>query len=626
MYRSFRQLLRFHQTRDSAEGTLRTAVADTVRAEAVAAIYKQLPVTLSMGVVNAVLAAAVLAGQVGRLKILTWLAAVIVLAGLRALTCLRFSTAGRVAHKRRVWEVIIIAGTASSGVLWGLLGSALLPPLEQYRVFVAFVIGFMCAAGAAIHSAYVPMVVAFNLPAILPLAVSFAAIGTQLCLVMAIMTAVYGVMLILVAMRYGSLHASRVRLTISLGERSRELSAANERLRAEMREHRTTEAALRQSQKLEAVGRLTAGIAHDFNNLLMVISGSAELLQRRLGAEGSHDRSLANIAQASARGAQLTRQLLAFSRRQSLQPAVFDLNAAVRGVASMLAPTLGKSVTLRLELDAAPLRTFVDRGELDRALINIAINARDAMAGSGTLTLRTGRTALSGEVPDLPAGPYAWVAAVDTGSGMTEEVRQRAFDPFFTTKPPGEGTGLGLSQVYGVMRQSGGTVTIDTAVGRGTTVTLWLPLVAALGFEETTVGPDAGMPALDGDRRVVVVDDEAMVLEVVTEVLSGAGYSVVPCANGQEALTRIASGPVDLLVTDLAMPDLSGEEVANRARALRPALPVVFITGYDADGRLAGERWRLRKPFQAADLLAIVARAIGSAGAAAESAAGEHQP
>ena len=372
---------------------------------------------------------------------------------------------------------------------------------------------------------------------------------------------------------------------------------------------------LRQSQKMEAVGQLTGGIAHDFNNLLTGITGSLDLMQRRIaqGRSGEIGR-YAEIAIASAnRAAALTHRLLAFSRRQPLDPRPTDGNRLVRSMEDLMRRTIGEAIAFDVSLAPDLWPTLCDPHQLENALLNLVINARDAMSDGGRLTVETRNVALDEKRPDAPApGPYVCLAVTDTGHGMTPEVAARAFDPFFTTKPLGQGTGLGLSMIYGFVRQSEGHVAVESRPGQGTTVRIFLPRFrGTAACREETPRP-APPPRAGADETVLVVEDEASVRDLVVEVLADLGYRALEAPDGPAGL-RILEGPgrIDLLVTDVGLPGLSGRRLAEEGRRLRPGLGVLFITGYAEDAIFGGPHpdpslQMLTKPFAIDDLAARI--------------------
>jgi PAS domain S-box-containing protein len=399
----------------------------------------------------------------------------------------------------------------------------------------------------------------------------------------------------------------------------RDLSEA----KARERDLLDTQEALRQSQKMEAVGQLTGGIAHDFNNLLAGIAGSLELLEKRL-AEGRSNgvERLIDIAQSSTkRAAALTQRLLAFSRRQTLDPRPVDANRLVSGLEELVRRTVGPAITVEVVGAGGLWLTQIDASQLENALINLAINARDAMPDGGRLTIETANKWLdqwAAKERNLPPGQYISLCVTDTGTGMDAEVISRAFDPFYTTKPLGQGTGLGLSMVHGFVRQSGGEVRIYSEVGHGTTMCLYLPRYAGELEADDTADSHAGVPGGDGET-VLIIDDEEPIRLLITEVLEEAGYQVMGAVDGPSGLKVLQSeARVDLLITDVGLPGgLNGRQVADAARRGRPDLKVLFITGYAenaavGNGRLDPGMQVITKPFQMTALAGRVREIIES--------------
>jgi len=371
---------------------------------------------------------------------------------------------------------------------------------------------------------------------------------------------------------------------------------------------------LQQSQKMEAVGHLTGGLAHDFNNLLAAIVGNLELLAPRLAGDSNANRFVAAAHRAAANGAKLTEQLLAFSRGQHLQLRSTDLNGVIDAMSDLLARTIGPGVQVRTRLTPSLWPALVDPTQIEIAVLNLAINARDAMSLGGTLTIETRNIGRGGDaVPSEIADQDCVCLSVrDSGSGMTEAVRQSAMEPFFTTKEVGKGSGLGLSQVYGLVRQSNGALQIDSAVGAGTAVHLYLPRASAV--PQAAAGqPQPSKPAGAGGR-ILVVDDDAAVRTVSTEMLRQISYDVAEAASGQAALDALARGEVyDLMIVDIAMPGLNGIETVRRARERWPGLRVLYLTGYAsaaATGLETGDDPMIRKPFRLAEFTAEVNRAL----------------
>jgi PAS domain S-box-containing protein len=376
------------------------------------------------------------------------------------------------------------------------------------------------------------------------------------------------------------------------------LAAMNATLEQQVRERTAellaAEATLRQSQKMEAVGQLTGGLAHDFNNLLTGISGSLELLAMRIseGKLTDFDRYL-NVAQGAAkRAASLTHRLLAFSRRQTLDPKATDINQLVHGMGELIRGTVTPAVAVKLCAAADAWIVLVDTNQLENALLNLCINARDAMPDGGHLTIATQNLVLDhaeARVLELQPGPYVSLSVADTGGGMSADIIARAFDPFFTTKPIGEGTGLGLSMVYGFVRQSGGQARIESTLGQGTRVCLYLPRCD--GADRSAETPAGGPAAERGaGETVLVVDDEPGVRMLINEVLLELGYNVLEAESGASGLAMLnACGRVDLLVTDVGLPGgMNGRQLADAALVTRPELKILFITGY-AESAVIGQ-------------------------------------
>lgn len=387
-----------------------------------------------------------------------------------------------------------------------------------------------------------------------------------------------------------------------------ELAAANKRLREQIAERERIEAALQQMQRLEVVGQLTAGVAHDFNNLLTVILTSANFLGRDFD-RGNFERSrsrLQNILEAGERGAKLTSQLLSFSRRQRLEPVALNLNDTIDGMRELLARALGGSVWVETFLADDLWSAQVDPTQTEMIILNLAINARDAMPQGGTLTLSTANEVIQNipsNLQDPDPGTYVVLSVSDSGCGMTREVLAKAFEPFFTTKEVGKGSGLGLAQVFGFAKQSGGGVSIVTEVDKGTTIKVYLPG----NPQAETAQPTPQAPVVDADtdggqRTVLLVDDDPTVRAVTAAMLESLDYRVVEAESGSDALAKIGAG-IELMLTDFAMPNMTGAELADLVRRDYPNLPIVFITGFaDVDILDVNPRLVVQKPFREQDL------------------------
>lgn len=382
-------------------------------------------------------------------------------------------------------------------------------------------------------------------------------------------------------------------------ERTRELVEAHDKLRAAAEDREQVEEALRQSNKMEAVGQLTGGLAHDFNNMLGGISGSLELIRTRVaqGRASELGRHINAGLASTARAAALTQRLLAFARRQTLDPKPTDVNQLVAGMADLFSRTVGPSIQVETKLAGEPWLTWCDPNQLESALLNLVINAQDALPDGGRVVIETANTVLSDRrgapksAPSrpVPPGDYVVLSVTDTGVGMSPEVLSRAFDPFFTTKPLGQGTGLGLSMIYGFVQQSGGHVHLRSVEGRGTTVTIHLP--RHLGVIDGLKEPDmaATLPDAAASAVVLVVEDEAHVRMVVAEVLADLGYTVLEAGDGRSGLSILQGKTnIDLLLSDVGLPGgMNGRQLADAARQLRPDLKVLFMTGY-AGGAAVG--------------------------------------
>jgi signal transduction histidine kinase len=372
--------------------------------------------------------------------------------------------------------------------------------------------------------------------------------------------------------------------------------------------------ALAQSQKMEALGQLSGGIAHDFNNLLHVIKNAATILRRRLPEANADLRGAIEMIERSAdRAANLTQRLLAFSRRQPLQPQRLDPYELVSGIAPLLKSALGESIELQIQGGKGTWPVSVDPSQMETALLNLAVNARDAMAKGGKLTVEITNAYVDEEYAsaheDAKPGEYALIAVTDTGTGMTPEVIAKAFEPFFTTKELGQGTGLGLSQVYGFIKQSGGHVAIESEVGRGTTVRLYLPRVTAAATAPEAREHAEALPSRPADETILLVEDEDDVRSFTANVLSDQGYRVLTARDASSALAVLASSPkVDLLFTDVGLPNgIDGRQLVEEARQRWPDLEVLFTTGYARTalthyGRLDPGIELIVKPFSEASL------------------------
>jgi signal transduction histidine kinase/CheY-like chemotaxis protein len=429
----------------------------------------------------------------------------------------------------------------------------------------------------------------------------------------ALLMAMFALILVMLSIAQRAL----ARAHADLAAQAAMLATANETLRHQIEEREKAEATLRQTQKIEAIGQLTGGVAHDFNNILQVVLGGLDILRRRgakwpLPDESRSDfqRYIDEISAASRRGAELTRQLLAFARRQPLEPKDTDINRLVQGMSGLLRRTLGEQIEIETVLAGGLWRTQCDANQLENALLNLAVNARDAMPGGGRLTIETANAHLDEDYArwhqDVTPGQYLMIAVSDTGSGMTPEVLAHVFEPFFTTKEVGRGTGLGLSQVYGFLKQSGGHVAIYSELDQGTTVKLYLPRAISVAESPLPAPVAPRHSARPPSETVLVVEDDESVLGLAVATLGDLGYRVLQARDGLEALRQLEAHPgIDLLFTDVGLPGgMNGRQLADRVLQARPAIKVLFTSGYTRNAIVHGGRLDegvalLSKPFTA---------------------------
>jgi signal transduction histidine kinase/CheY-like chemotaxis protein len=390
-------------------------------------------------------------------------------------------------------------------------------------------------------------------------------------------------------------------------------------LETTQKEQRQLEERLRQAHKMEAVGRLAGGVAHDFNNLLTIIRGNSDLLKDREGSDAFHKKCVEQIQKASGRAVSMTRQLLAFSRMQVLQPRALDLNHTVVEMGKMLPRLIGEHIEYSFVPDPDLATVTADPGQIEQVILNLAVNSRDAMPRGGKLAVRTANVTINEAKavlrPPMVPGRFVLLSVSDTGHGMDQATKAHIFEPFFTTKEPGKGTGLGLATVYGVVKQSGGFIWVDSIPGEGTTFEIYLPRAAGKAVAENSEESSPVIPA--GSETVLVVEDEGGVRELACQFLRVKGYTVLEAAGGLEALavSRSYPGKIHLLLSDMVMPRMSGGELAVQLRATRPDVRVAFMSGYSEFSR--GELGKefldapvVQKPFSPASLVEIVRRAL----------------
>jgi signal transduction histidine kinase/CheY-like chemotaxis protein len=593
----------------------RAEIDGEIRAVRIGMLYQQTPTVLVVNVLNAVLVASVLVQSGEGADWFVWLALIVLLAIVRTAFWVSYRRHAGGASSAARWAHLATIASTLSGILWGVGCALLFPDGIVEQTFLAFVIGGMCAGALVTLCHHAPALLGYVLCATLPLASRYFMVGSPLYIAMAGMIIVFAAAVSIAGVTFSRSLAEGLRSRFELADTARTLTDVNARLQTEVAQHRVTEERLQQAQKMEAIGQLTGGIAHDFNNLLTAVIGHLEMGLLKSGGEGDVARALRGALAAADRGATLTQRLLAFARRQHLNPKTTDVSALVRDVEALLTQTLGPSI--RLTIDAAPelWPARIDQHQLELAILNLAINARDAMPAGGNLRigLRNGQadTERAGE---LSPGDYVVVSVVDTGTGMDEATLARVFEPFFTTKGVGRGSGLGLPMVQGFALQSGGAVFITSVASQGTTVELWLPRADTTAGRSQKPAAAAALPGA-ASARIVVCDDDADVRAFVAAYLRDGGHAVWEADDPAAALQVLEQErPIDLLVVDYAMPGMSGAVLAARAQERQPSLKILVMTGHAealSGGGIPGEAL-LAKPFKPAELTKRIAEALPS--------------
>ena len=591
-----------------------------VYAEQVRSLFRQIPLALSVNIVNSALVAIVLTPLATRPLLLPWFLSVTLVAIGRGILWLGYRRAPVQPKNARRWSVLATYGSLLSGLCWGIGGIILFPVLPAPgQLFLIIVMGGMSAGAMAISASHLPSLLAFLLPISLPMALRFFSQGSATDIVLAAMIVVFAAALSLAGRHFSQIFAEALTLRFQLNKANLRLTEANLRLQAEMAEHRATEAALHQAQKLEAMGHLMGGIAHDFNNVLTVVVSNATLLSDGAADEAARRRAAAilNIAD---RGERLIRQLLAFSRRRTLRPEAVALQGRTSEIAELLARSLREDIALTIDLPADLWPVTIDPGEFELALLNIAVNGRNAMPNGGAFRLVARNRRCGGETASAGlVGEFVAITLTDTGTGMPAEVMARAFEPYFTTKPAGLGSGLGLSQVYGFVSQSGGGAALASAPGDGTAITLFLKRADA---GPAVAGEIAAQPAFDpGSARILLVEDDETVAEATQDLLYSMGFDTRWAGDGMAALACVESDPkLTLVLSDVVMPGgVSGLDLARTLRDRRPRLPVILATGYSSyASEVVAEGFALiEKPYRRDVLAASLRSALESRGAAA---------
>jgi signal transduction histidine kinase/CheY-like chemotaxis protein len=578
------------------------------------AAFDRLTVTSLVTVVNAALATLVMEHSRFTWGPWIWAGLVGALAVVRIAAHRLYRRDAAKAQRLAFWTAVSIAGALASGVIWGVGGVALFSTEPIVQWLWIFLIAGMCAGSTSLYSCHLPTALAYTLPTSVPMAVFLATRGTEQWLAASGMIVAFVVVLCFTGVLASRQFGQMLTLQGALERRTGELDEVNKRLSQEIEDHRTTGETLHQVQKMEAIGNLTGGIAHDFNNLLTVIVGNLALIRDRSPDERAVRLAKSALAAAD-RGARLTTSLLTFARKQKLHAEPADINDLILDFAPLLRRAAGDAVRLEFSLSPRPCAARVDAAHFQGALLNLVINAKDAMAGGGVIVISTDTVELdSADLigSDAQAGCFARVQVRDNGSGMPPDVAARAFDPFFTTKEAGKGSGLGLSQVYGFARQSGGLATLRTRSDEGTLVSISLP-------EWTGELPKAD--ALDGlaaplaktALKVLLVDDDLAVLTTLREGLSDLGWEVPIAPDAETALGMLdRRDGLDVVVTDISMPGMGGAEFARAVRLRRPDLPIILMSGFPGAAKDPDIEFEiLQKPLAPEILAARISAAAG---------------
>ena len=528
-----------------------------------------------------------------------------------------------------IWARHLMWSALATGLLWGLGGATFYDTRGLVpQLLPVFVIGGMVAGASGTLALHLPACLAFTTSAILPVALRLFAEADRVHVAMGVLAIVFGVAMSLLAAHSNRAITEAFRLRVKNQDLLSQLSAAQVSLEQtnQTLEHRVAERgaalerqteALRDAQRMESVGLLAGGVAHDFNNLLTVIMGNVELL---LGDKKhtTHDRSrLEEIQSAAQRGATLVSQLLAFGRRQVMVRQVLDFNGVVADVQPLLTRLIGEHIELVISMAPTPLTVEADPTQLQQTIINLATNARDAMAGGGTLTIET--SLVEGTPPGTTLPQRRWVVLTvrDTGIGMDATTRRMAFHPFFTTKGVGKGTGLGLASVHGIVEQSGGHVVVDSEPGHGSCFSVFLPAVCAETRKPATPPPRPLPAPLPHPAMILLAEDEALVRAVTARVLDRAGYTVLEAEDGEQALdlVRRYHATIDLVISDVVMAKLDGRELVRHVTKEWPGLPILLVSGYNPEELASphdpvGKVEFLMKPFTPGELLSKVSSLI----------------
>ena len=584
---------------------------------------------LAVNLINSGLVALALASYLEQTRWWIFLGLVTTLTAARAIGWRSYRSHRKSADRTKLWAIIATVGSGLSGLLWGVSSTMLLPDNLLEQTFLAFVIGGMCAGALVSLSYYLPSFLAYVYLSALPLAADFLLDGGKLYVAMGCMAVVFVAAVTFAAFHFNRAFLSGLRLNLDLTDRTEELTnrtkeliEVNTRLQAEMAQREAAETQLRQAQKMEALGQLTGGIAHDFNNLLAVIIGNLELMQRARREADKIERLAQGAMKAAQRGERLVRQLLTYARRQIIRPETVNPNQLIVDIENLMRRAIGEQVEMIMTLSPLLAPAQIDPTEFETAILNLVINSRDAMPSGGRITIETQNATIDRQFaasnPEITPGAYVMIAVSDSGTGMTPAVLARALDPFFTTKEVGKGSGLGLSQVYGFAKTAGGHVTIESELGIGTTVKLYLPKSSDRPIMPETGNGTASLGPASSHETILVVEDDEDVLLVAAESLRELGYQVETAVNATQALEILKGDhPVDLLFSDVIMPGgMNGVQLAVEARRIRPALKVLLSSGYTAaalsrDHGLPDNLNVVEKPYQREDLARKLRLVIG---------------
>lgn len=582
------------------------ARSQEVLAEQVRLVYSGAPEAYITTILNALLLTYIQRNVVASSTLLAWLAFIVVVTLVRTGVVIGYWRAKESSvEATRRWDRLYRAGATLSGIGWGAAGVLLFPAESiAHQVFLLLVLAGMTAGAVVVLPARMETCRAFMIPILLPVTFRLFTMGDEVHIAMGAMASLFLLAMLVIARRMHRTINTSLNFRFANRDLISYLTAAkgraerlNEELAGEITRRKRTEAILResqeqllQSQKMDAVGKLAGGIAHEFNNLLQIINGYSQVLSRRLSPDDPSRSDLDEIRTAGVRAAALTNQLLTFSRRQVIQPKVLDLNEVVRNLSGMLQRLIGEDIELVTMLDSPVGRVKADPGQLDQIIINLVLNACDAMPRGGRITFETVPLDLDeGSARKhglIRPGRYAMLAVSDTGSGMDEATKARIFEPFFTTKEQDKAMGLGLSTVYGMVQKNGGSISVDSVKGRGTIFRIYLPLT------EETPAPaavkDSPDVSLKGSETVLLVEDDQSVRTLIQGVLRRQGYQVLEAQNAHEAL-RVChrhGKPIHLLLADVGMPGLSGPQLADRLVPQQPGLKVLYMSGYAEDAKV----------------------------------------